>query len=160
MKHKSNLLMELGMSAIFLVIFCIIRFLLMTQLKNVGVDHDAIAVILVALVIVLATLIYLASSLRRVFSFSANMLILSIAGYFLWDLSTIQNYLLLFCLVAFALLTTVSAVTALRLFRNNDSAVGITPEMMELHDFMSRCLPIKVVILGLGVLLIEIILVP
>ncbi|MFA6416978.1 MAG: hypothetical protein WCW61_02175 [Patescibacteria group bacterium] len=160
MKQKSNWLKELGMSLFFLGVFALIRFILITQGSRLHISDEVVAGILLAIAIIAVVLTYLMEKLRKVFSFSFDAWLLTIIGLFLWDLQGMSGGILWFAFAIFGLLTVTSAWTAMNLFWKKQHTSEQAAEMMELHDFINRCLGIKFLVMTFGVLLIEKILVP
>lgn len=160
MKQKSNWLKELGMSFLFLGVFALIRFILIAQGANLKVGDEVIAGTLVAAAIIVVVLIYLMEKLRNIFSFSFDTWILTIIGLFLWNLQGMPGSILWFAFAIFGLLTITSAWTAMNLFWKKQHTSEQAEEMMELHDFISRCLGPKLTLIALGAIAIEKLLVP
>ncbi|QQG52670.1 MAG: hypothetical protein HY931_00335 [Candidatus Falkowbacteria bacterium] len=160
MKQKSNWLKELGMSFFLLGAFGLIRFILIAQGSNFHISDEVVAGILLAAAVIAVVLTYLMEKLRKVFSFSFDTWILTIVGLFLWDLQGSAGSILWFAFAIFGLLTVTSAWTAMNLFWKKQHTSEQAAEMMELHDFINRCLGIKFLAMALGALLIEKILVP
>lgn len=160
MKQKSNWLKELGMSLFLLGVFALIRFILISQSQTLRFNDETVGVILLAAAVVTVVLIYLTGKLRHVFSFSHDALVISIVGYFLWDLNGVAGYLVIMSLAVFFLLTAASAVSTIKLFRTDNPSIKETKELLDLHDFINRCLGPKFVLVALGAILIEKFLVP
>lgn len=160
MKQKSNWLKELGMSLFLLGVFALVRFILIAQGANLHIGDEVIAGILLAVAVITVVLIYLMERLRNIFSFSFDVWLLTIVGLFLWNLQGTPSSILWFAFTVFGLLTITSVWTTMNLFWKKQHTSEQAAEMMELHDFINRCLYLKFLVISLGTIAIEKLLVP
>jgi len=142
------------MSLLFVVIFSLVRFILAWK-EGFGISQEAIAAVIVAALVVVVTITYLAGKLRAAFSFSFDVLVVTIIGYFLWELKGNANYLLWLTLAAFAVLTITSVIIAIKLFKKDNPSTLDLEEMVDLHGFINKALMVKFAIVVGGVLLVE-----
>jgi uncharacterized membrane protein len=160
MKQKSNWLKEAAASLLYLGVFALIRFILISQGANLRINNEVLAIIILAVVTILAVLIQMTSSLRDFFSFSYDSLILGMVGAFFWNLSGLSRVITLLGLVIFIFFTTMAAIKSIQLFKREGHSLELHREVSEIHDFLVKCLMPKFFIMALGSLLIEFFLVP
>jgi len=147
------------MSLLFVVIFAVVRFILAWK-EGFGTSQEAIAAVIIVGLITIVTIIYSIGGLRELFSFSFDVLVVTIIGYFLWELKEPANYLLWFALAAFAAFTITSAINAVLLFKKDSPSTLDVEEMVDLHGFINKALMVKFAIVVGGVLLTEKLLMP
>jgi hypothetical protein len=160
MKQKSNWLKELGMSIFFLGVFALIRFILIAQGSNLHIGDEVVAGILLAIAVITVVLIYLMERLRNIFSFSFDAWLLTIVGLFLWNLQGMTSGILWLAFIIFGFLTVAGVWKTMNLFWRTPYTSEQAAEMMELHDFINRCLYLKFLVISLGTIAIEKLLVP
>ncbi len=159
MKKSKCLLGEVVATLLFLVVFFAIR-LWICGYDFVHITSEALSTVMAAFVITVAIIIYLSGNERGFLSFSFDVLVFTIAGVFLWELKGIELYALWFSLAVFATFVLVSVVNTVKRVHLGSTNAGERKILLESHSVISYGLAIKVVIMGLGVVLMEKILLP
>ena len=143
------------MTLLLLGVFALIRFILMWQSKNIHVDDGIIAVLLLAIAVIVMVFVYLSGNLRNCFSFAYDVFLILIVGYFFWGLVGIEKYILLTALGLFIFLIIAAVSMTVKLFKLPHPSEAQRLEMVDIHEFINKCLGIKFIIMALGALAAE-----
>ncbi len=158
MKSKKLLVWEIVATLLFLVGFFLVRFALKAAEINIG--GETMAVFLAVAIFLVAIMIYLSGAETRFLSFSFDALVLSVAGFFLWELRDIESYALWFSLVVFATFVIISVVNTIKVIRVAPKDRAEQVSLFDAHSLITYGLATKAVVMGLGVVVVEKLLLP
>ena len=161
MKHFSRTLWirEVGATSLFLIIFGLIRVFLLSQQESPHVGRNTVAVFMMALYVCIATMVYLVEGkLKDWSSFSLNGFLLCFAGYLAWNLTTTEKKLFYFIFITFISVLIAAIVNMIYFFKYKEGISHI--EKDEIKDYLSHCIPAKIMTFVIGFTLIEYVLMP